>query len=91
MRIRITLFIVSKDPYVPNFNLIFHHLLTQKMSSILFSVALLLGSPLFSKIKTDIDSVNMDDAQSLSWLITYETFRLARYLEKSLFLYSSSG
>ncbi len=52
------------------------------MSSILFSIALFTAQYL-SKIKTDIDLVNMDDAQRLSRLFTYETVILACYLEKA--------
>ena len=55
------------------------------MSSILFSVLFYweLRNALFSKIKTNIDFVNMDDAQRLSWLFTYEAVHiLASDLEK---------
>ncbi len=48
----------------------------QKMSFTLYSTALFTGNCamlLFSNIKTDIDFVNMDDAQRLSGLLTYET------------------
>ncbi len=38
---------------------------------------------LLNNIKTDIDVVYMDDTQRLNWLFTFETFRLARYLEKA--------
>ncbi len=40
-----------------------------------------LCNTLFSQLKTEIDVVNVDDAQTLNWLLTYETFRLASYLE----------
>lgn len=37
----------------------------------------------FSKIKTNIDFVNIDDPDRLSCLFIYETFKLASYLEKT--------
>ena len=56
------------------------------MSSILFSTVLFIVNSvifLFSKIKADIDLVNMDDAQRLRWLFTCETYKLANYLDKA--------
>lgn len=38
---------------------------------------------LFSKVKGEIDFLNIDDAQRLSWLFTYDTFKLANYLKKA--------
>ena len=55
------------------------------MSSLFFSCPFYweLHNALFNKIKTDIDLINMDDSQRLSWLFTYETYKKASYLEKA--------
>lgn len=53
------------------------------MSLTLFSIVCFLLGKRISRIKTEIHFSNMDNAQTLSWLFTYELFKLASYFAKA--------
>ncbi len=58
-------------------------LMIMKKSFILFTIVLCTGKHAILKIKAEIHFLNMDDAQRLSWLFTYETSQLASYIERA--------
>lgn len=54
--------------------------LTNKLKSFQLKCIFFYGEYFVINRKTEMDFVNMDDAQRLSWLFTGETFKLAKLI-----------